>query len=937
MYCQKNQPASCIGLLNKGVEIMRTYTRENISPEEIVNLIKLLISYCFFLLSQTANAKLCGENYSSLQDLLSSLTELIKRFSPHNADISVIKGFWHFYNKEYNRATLYFAKALQRDPKKLAATLGLAFSNYYLGKYEFALKRFLRVAIMSKFKPEFDLGAGFDFRIGIALCQIGLGRHEAASLVLKQVIAKSPEKIEAYTLLAFIKLNQFKASDKHEERVSSYKEAYQVCMEALKVHSKHPALSLILSEVYFYARKYDEAYACSQLSYESSYATSSKLLCEACYVGAKIKYISGEDIEANKLLVQALNLCPNHEPSLVLQALLIFKDGDLEQTLRKLEGIIGQEKFEVTPQLFTSDIHLNLLYIILYSRLNRPGNTKDYKLTSPKFLTHIQAVKAHLGASEELSSVSRHNIFGALAEVALAYDRRQGWAGAEMAYKDTLSVYNTAPEVSSVDEDLAKCANNAAVAVLMHDNSFTKCQDFLDFALRKSEAIESREGSVLTFTILYNMAINLEKNNRIPEAMKKLEDLRAMHPSYFNATLKLGHLAQLGGDSNRAARLYREVIEAAGDSAIPQIRKCAADAYILLGSLQQAFRDLRAARHSFKMVLSKYNGNDFYALCAVGHNYYLVARQEPDNKQKAKLYHESALYFRKALQLEPKNPYPAAGVGCLLAAQGHYEIARKIFNQIGTSVEPVTFSTNYAHCCFRLARYQEAVESYAKVLKYCPKRIRFSILQGHARALYALGIESNNLRHIEHSIKQIREAIVLNPNDMTLVFDEAICLQKYCQIVCGKDPAEAGTYRIERSLSYLEEAKTRFEQLLTLRPEAMLGFNNQILLSRIGFSKTIHSSLLQRLEVAQAIEDAKPKKKLETYGLDMRASFELYRLTDYLPAEKEPEVPAPIDAFGQEQLSCKKPKIQGSLNPELPSDDGEEYDPSAVVACSSKM
>ncbi|KAI0230264.1 hypothetical protein L0F63_001484 [Massospora cicadina] len=967
VYSERGQVATSVALLDRGTELASEIPSQSLSDGGLGDLVQTLIP------------KILQTHFTEIQDALAKAVALAKQLSPLHIDLPIIKGYWQFYYRDYHRAALYFTKALAREPKKASATLGLALASYYKGNYDLALTKFLVFALLSdKAGLERSGVALFDYRMGIALCQIELGRDEAALRVLEGIIKQSPEKADAYALMGYIRLKQFKygANRAPEYRKLAYKEATTICTRALVAHPHHPTLALILAEVHFYARSYEkvvcgewglialQAYEYAQVAYERASPSAKPLRGEACYIGAKVKYLLGEDAEASQLLDQALRLTETHEPSLVLQALLFFKEGDTERALKKLEGIIAQGRFTVKPQLFSSDIQVNLLYMIMYARLNKADNCKDYLLSDEEFARHIAQVKCQLSGA---APASRHSIFVALVEVAKAYERRDGWLGAELSYKDALSAYADANPTREDYANLARCANNAGAARLMHDSTCKLADEFFIGALGYADKADPSLGALLEITIKYNVALNYEKHGLIAEAKTIFEELRNKYPSYFNATLKLGLLAQAEKDFNRAAKLFNEVIDCTNDLSTPHLRQFAIDGYILLGSLQQELRQLKAARTSFKTVLSKYDGDDFYALLAVGHNYYLVARTEDNPDLKAKCYHDAALYFNKAHKAHPNNPYPVAGIGCLLAAQGHFETARKVFKEIGTSIETTTVLNNHAHCCFRLGMLKDAADLYQQVLEECPETIEFAILQCHARALYALGIQTNSLKHIEHSILQLQKAKKQNPREMTLLFDEGLALQKFCQLVCEKDPDECGTYRVERSLKFLEEAKRNFEHLKTLPREAQCGFNTHTLQNRIGFCKTIRSTLVQRLEVTRAIESAKPKKVIETFGMDVTSSFDAYGILDCLPAlKKEPsqashpagpaQVRAPLPSDQppnppSKPLSAEdqpKPSIKRRSEPSSSPDHSpkparklsgradDEYDPDEVVARSPK-
>ncbi|KAJ3118806.1 protein required for normal CLN1 and CLN2 G1 cyclin expression [Phlyctochytrium bullatum] len=211
--------------------------------------------------------------------------------------------------------------------------------------------------------------------------------------------------------------------------------------------------------------------------------------------------------------------------------------------------------------------------------------------------------------------------------------------------------------------------NNLGILHFLDDGNIERARSFLQRGL---EITSDKDGCALS--IHYNLARLAEEAGDYEIAESTYRDISLNHPAYTDCTLRLASLMISQGKIEEARNSIKKLI------AVDQSHVVA---HLLLGysyyedKSQKA--NLREARRTFEEVLQTMNKNEPYALCAVGNINLVFAKLDPKNRE---LHNRRAFeFYDKALRLDPKNLYAAAGIGIGLAEVNRLGQARDVLTQ----------------------------------------------------------------------------------------------------------------------------------------------------------------------------------------------------------------------------------------------------------------
>lgn len=933
-YLSSNNLFNTISLLEKALQLASSQPKGSVKVKDVV-------SCSVVVLTLPSQPGFRQEFFDKVQALLSEAAVFIRAQVPFHPLLPSLKGFWYLFNDKLVHAQYYFRKALKRTPVNAFATIGMALSHFKLGNYDQALDCFLRCTLFSNNGQKMPVII-LDYRLGIALCHLELQRDQVALNILNNILKQSPGCLEASLLISMLQLRQLQTMGK--EPVSSLLEEKALTllktMDTLFVsHQNHPGLALLLSEVHFLARNYDQAYSFVQTALSHKHQTSVFRL-ESYFLTGRILYAEGEFTEARRFLSQVQLLNKDHTPAAILLSLLDFQEGELDEALNRLSPIVSLNSYSKQLLKFNTDLSLKALFVTIQAQLSLSLSDSN----SPFDVTEMNNFTVLF---KNCSTHQEDLVVAALLEFTSACERRHEWGQAGSNLTNLLELFK---ERHCSDEcliRLAKCANNAAVAFMLNENKLETVNRLLSSGLDYAKRISGDSPQLVTVPLKYNTALVHEKFGRIDEAKEIYETLNQEAPGYFNAKLKLGAVAQHRKDSKLALQFYKTVVDSAK---VKNLKELVIKALLLQGVLYHNHNSLTQARHSFKRVLADLDSDNLVALIYVGFNYLILARQQPESAQRKEYYRDAAQYFRRVHLTHPNNPYPVAGIGCILSDQHDFDTAAKIFKEIGGRVEYPINIANLGHCLFRLGNFEEAAAMYGNAVNSCTIN-KPSLMQCHARALYALGIQKKCRLSILKSIEELRKAILLSPSEQSLKFNLGLALQFFGQLVCDREALDITEYRVERAIHSVEESKQIFQDLQIFAMTNKTIYPPPLVDSRLGFCTTLLSKLELRLAEERkkaALEKPFQVEKFETYQPQLvapgaRQTVNTPKAED-LNKKDEPiqDVPLdektfPVKPHSENSPVPGSPEVQpsfrrqtksiGSSSNSSPLTDYEEYDP----------
>jgi tetratricopeptide (TPR) repeat protein len=200
----------------------------------------------------------------------------------------------------------------------------------------------------------------------------------------------------------------------------------------------------------------------------------------------------------------------------------------------------------------------------------------------------------------------------------------------------------------------------AAVIVALGWGTFLRNNDY-----RSGESIWQKALDVVPNNVraYYNLGLAMQKQGRLPEAIRNYNQAIRLNPDYYRAYYNLGHLMQSGGRLKEAAGYYQQVIA---------IKPDLADAYCNLGSAFLSMGRFDEAISEYRKALS-IQPNDAETYNNLGLVFIRLGK-----------FDEAEQQLRKALEISPDLPDAHRNLAVALKSQGkieeamvHYKKAKK--------------------------------------------------------------------------------------------------------------------------------------------------------------------------------------------------------------------------------------------------------------------
>lgn len=209
------------------------------------------------------------------------------------------------------------------------------------------------------------------------------------------------------------------------------------------------------------------------------------------------------------------------------------------------------------------------------------------------------------------------------------------------------------------------------------------------------------------------------------------------------------------------------------------------------------------------------------------------------------------------MAVDKGNPYAAQGLAIIFAERGALSDAKEAFTHVRAALEEVKHvrgeqslidaTLNLAHVLTELGQPAAAVSLYDSVIALKHNRIRnespgklVSLLLYLCRARYLLAPISGDWTVIDPAIETIKEATTLLPNDLPILFNKALLLQKRAAVIMAN--ADNNT-DIEEGKRNIAEAEQIYSDL-----ESGNWDQAKLLKAQMTHCQEIYAGLVKRAE-----------------------------------------------------------------------------------------
>jgi len=753
------------------------------------------------------------------------------------------------------RAVGNFENALAVDEQSIPAKLGMARLCFQQGKYLEALRLYAEAL---RLKPDCSPAV----RLGLAHCHWRRGNVVLARKAFERVLELDPDNTDAIVGLGVLELSS-EAPD--AERVPRGMGFIKHARDS--AHGDTNALVLNhLANHYFLRGDYVKT---NELAKRAFHLSKNPLIkAESCFHYARGLHAEEKYDSAFNLYKESVKQCDfagNKTfvlPHFGLGQLYIHRwldaAADLNDAITHFEIVLKAQ-----PK------NLETLQILgwLYSETGKDKSSGLYKWGG----TRVEKAVRMLTMAIEMDSDPQTQ---KQTRLELAQVLEQNPAKTDAAIKEYEAV------TKSGDDEEAEMLNN--VGVLYHRSALAATSASLltnSAAEQKSQQEEAKqklgtakgmfelslEGEVGEWkredgslqlnarhvTSAFNLARVHESLEEWDDAKGLYEAITALFPMYNDAWLRLGIMARNSGETETAKEYFSQACERAPEDV---------NVRTLMGTLAMQIDKLGDAQKVFERIIKEIDKDDPYAHVALGNIYHATgasaakhASHKEDAKVKEKKYLKYALMiYRKAFHGDGENMYAANGIGMVLAEQGEYEQARKVFGRVreNTSEMPDIF-INLGHCCFLLGMHGEAIKLYTNCLKRVStgSEVRCTpsmgtIHQYIAKAHFDCG-------HFAECKEALQQALQVEPDNFLLHYNMGVCrLHGAGAILSAEHPT---TEEVIAAQLDLDEAKRVFTWLTSQQvDEKELGFKMAKAGAHVNTCDAKRHASVQKLATAEA-------------------------------------------------------------------------------------
>uniref|UniRef100_A0AAF5CVI6 UDP-N-acetylglucosamine--peptide N-acetylglucosaminyltransferase SPINDLY n=1 Tax=Strongyloides stercoralis TaxID=6248 RepID=A0AAF5CVI6_STRER len=571
-----------------------------------------------------------------------------------------------------DQAEAQFKFVINTNEKNVPAILGYACVLYNKKEYKKSLEMYKKVLRMCPNSPPY-------VRLGIGYCLHKLGYIEKARVAFERVLELEGNNSHALTALAVLDFNK--------NTLESTSAAAKRLVRSWKEDNKNSVTALEMANFLFLRTDYAKSEKYANIALHL--IESPRLKAEGHYMVGRCLHQKGE----TDLAIRHYNIAINSYGSKYLQPLfglgqLFVKNKEFEKAIECFEKVLADAP---------NDVNTKKALIMMYIRC--PGKNFDIKnkrtISAKKYFSELLTGENLLDATliaEHARFLEKTNISLALKEIARIVDM----------YKETGN--NFIP---------IELYNNLGVYLYMN-KIYIEANAVFSECLNRLEEERSKDtyyANNLELTLTFNLARTKEELGYCNDAIELYKCLLKWKPNYYEATLRLGKIAQKRGDSRVASKYYEEVI-----SRDPKNF----EALTLLGCLYMERKDYKQAQKKFDDIikLPEHKSNAF-ACFALG-TIWLEQLYIPNrNKEKDEQHVMRAFdMYSKVIRYHPKNVYAANCIAILLAFNGNFEEARECFAEVRENLfDKKDAWLNLAHVYGMLKNYLNSTQMFKAAIE----------------------------------------------------------------------------------------------------------------------------------------------------------------------------------------------------------------------------
>ncbi len=320
---------------------------------------------------------------------------------------------------------------------------------------------------------------------------------------------------------------------------------------------------------------------------------------------------------------------------------------------------------------------------------------------------------------------------------------------------------------------------------------------------------------------------HLIENNKLDEAEKKLKNLYLKYPANINILLALGNLYLKKGELEKSENYYKNVLLLDPENvyALQGLKAI----YMKKGNYKDA---LKIANKLKKIGIKVDDENKIREL------YYLNLAEQ---YKKQKKYTEALKFYKKVLELNPKNSFALMGIGDIFAEKGDYKQALKYYSQ-GYEKNPDNFDVKmkFLYALLNLNFYDQIFSILSAIDKngLTPeetkrlKKFYKDLYEKYSSFLYNNG-------YYKKSLQVAKEGLMMFPNDYKLMsiagwdcykLQNFKCAEKYFYTAYKMSNDEK--IGVALAYTYLKENKgSKLKQILlnlenSQNPETLIEVSN---------------------------------------------------------------------------------------------------------------
>ncbi len=248
-----------------------------------------------------------------------------------------------------------------------------------------------------------------------------------------------------------------------------------------------------------------------------------------------------------------------------------------------------------------------------------------------------------------------------------------------------------------------------------------------------------------------SLGIIYHGTGKVEKAIEEFELAVELRPANDDAFRWLGRCWTRKGETERAIGCFEKAIE---------LRPGYWDNYNKLGECYYTFGRYREAAEQFRRII-EIQPDNFQGYSNLGSMYYLLG-----------LYEDAAAMYRRAIEINP-NEDSHTNLGTTYFYLGRYDAAIRSYTAaVGLNPRNDILHCNLGDAYLRVGRKQEAEAQFKNAADLLKEYLTTN--PDDAESLSHLAICQAKLQHRQEAQARIEQAIALEPNNTTLMYEQAV-------------------------------------------------------------------------------------------------------------------------------------------------------------------